>query len=214
MRIAVVATAVAIAVAGGFGCGDGGSPGTSTVTVSLPQTSTTEAPASTVPAPTASGEPDGTGPAESATEDPRVNALKRAAARTVRRYIAALNARDGTALCELLAPGAIDEVKLPVNRGSCAESVTASIGYRDPRGLPVWASTEITSLTTEIDGPSARVLADVVTKFADRGQPSIEDDIVYLTQSGRSWLIAKPSATLYRAVGIADVPVAVLSPPD
>jgi hypothetical protein len=52
-----------------------------------------------------------------------------------------------------------------------------------------------------------------VTRFADREEPSIEDDVVYLTRSGDDWLIAKPSSTLYRAVGIAEVPPSVLAPP-
>ncbi len=226
MRSSLPAVLATIALAALGGCGEDTPPQQTTVTVSAPQSPASTS--TTVPAPTASGEADGTGPAESATDDPRVNALERSAARTVRRYIEALNARDGAAVCELLAPGAIEEVELPVDRGSCAASVTASIGYRDPRGLPVWAGTEITSLQTEIDGPSARVLADIVTEFADRGQASIEDDIVYLTLSGQRnkapqqrrgsatprWLLTKPSATLYRAVGIADVPVTVLSPPD
>lgn len=210
--LAIVLALITAAVA--IGCGDDEAPPATTVTVSLPQTSTDDEGSGTVPAPTASGEPDGTGPAESSAEDPRSDALERSATQTVRSYFEALNARDGETVCNLLAPGAIDDIKLPVKRGSCAESVTASIGYRDPRGLPVWEGTEITSLTTEVDLDSARIVADIVTKFADRGQNSIEDDLVYLTRSGPRWLIAKPSATLYRAVGIADVPVAVLSPPN
>ena len=208
-RALTIAAAIA-ATAGG--CGEDASPPASTVTVSVAQASTTTTQPSTVPAPTASGEPDGTGPAESATEDPRVNALESAAARAVRSYIGALNAGDGEGVCALFAPGAIDEVELPVKRPSCGESVSASIGYRDPRGLPVWESTEITGLRTEIGGETGKVVADVVTEFAGR-EPSIEDDIIYLVRDGQGWLIAKPSTTLYRAVGIADVPVTVLAPP-
>jgi hypothetical protein len=210
MRATLALAITALAVAAMTGCGEGDSAPATTITVSLPQASTT----STVPAPTASGEPDGTGPAESATEDPRTNALERSAARTVRRYIEALNARDGAAVCELLAPGAIEVVEMPVERGSCAASLNASIGYRDPGGLPVWAGTEISGLRVEVDGAAAKVVVHVVTEFSDRDQPSIEDDIVYLTDSRGRWLLTKPSATLYRAVGIADVPLTVLSPPD
>ena len=36
---------------------------------------------------------------------------------------------------------------------------------------------------------------------------------MYLTRSGEAWLVAKPSSTLYRSVGIADVPPSVLAPP-
>ena len=196
------------------GCGNDEPRSQPTVTVSLPQTSTTTAPETTVPAPTASGEADGTGPAESATEDPRANALERSAARAVRAYVDALNAGDGQGVCDLLAPGALDAVDLPVSRGSCGASLSASIGYRDPRGLPVWEGTEITALRVEVDGDRAKVVADVVTEFADRDEPSIETDIVYLARDGRQWLLAKASTTLYRAVGIADVPVTVLAPPD
>ena len=55
---------------------------------------------------------------------------------------------------------------------------------------------------------------DEATRFADRGEVSVEDDVVYLVrEDGAGWLIAKPSSTLYRAVGIADVPPSVLAPP-
>ena len=53
----------------------------------------------------------------------------------------------------------------------------------------------------------------MVTRFADRDEVSIEDDVVYLVRDAGSWSIAKPSSTLYRAVGIADVPPSVLTPP-
>lgn len=154
------------------------------------------------------------GPAESGDHDPRVTALERAAGRTVRRYVAALDDRDGAAVCELLAPGAIDAIDLPKPRSDCAASLEASIGYRDPRGLPVWQSAEATNLrSVEIDAGSAKVVVTTATRFADRDEVSIEDDIVYLVRGGGGWLIAKPSSTLYRSVGIADVPSSVLAPP-
>ena len=58
-------------------------------------------------------------------------------------------------------------------------------------------------------------MATVVTRFADRDEPSVEDDIVYLPRpaDNSDWVIAKPSATLYRAIG-AEAPPAVLAPPD
>jgi hypothetical protein len=215
MRIRLLALALTAAAIAG--CGGGDAPSATTVTVSLPPGSTTTAtPAGggTVAAPTASGEPDGTGPAESATDDPRVTSLEQEAAATVRQYVDALDAHDGAAVCKLLAPGAIDGVKLPVDRGSCAASLSASVGYRDPHGLPVWAGTKIRGLRVDVDEPSAKVVAHITTTFADRDQPSFEDDIVYLTRAEDHWLLTKASATLYRAVGIADVPLAVLSPPN
>ncbi len=186
------------------------------------------APDRTTPA-QAPAEPDGdaaappddkpSGPAESGDEDPRPTSgeLGRAAVRTVIDYIDALDAADGAAVCAVLAPGALREVELPRPRADCARSLNASIGYRDPRGLPVWEGATATSVPVPelgADVRMAKVVATVVTRFADRDEPSIEDDVVYLVRdSGAGWLIAKPSSTLYRAVGIADVPPSVLTPP-
>ena len=89
-------------------------------------------------------------------------------------------------------------------------------GYRDPRGLPVWKSSravEVRVAELSGDGRLAKVIATVATSYSDRDEESIEDDIIYLARVGDRWLVAKPSATLYRAVGVADVPPSVLSPP-
>ena len=153
------------------------------------------------------------GPAESGAADPRVTELERDAERAVRAYVVALDARDGQGACELIAPGALDELELPRPRAGCAAALEASIGYRDPRGLPVWEGAELARVTSlELDGDTAKVVATVVTRFADRGEPSIEDDIVYLTRDNGGWVIAKPSATLFRAIG-AEAPPQVLTPP-
>jgi hypothetical protein len=134
--------------------------------------------------------------------------------RVVRDYVRALDDRDGERVCRLLAPGAIDEVELPRDRGGCAASLSASIGYRDPRGLPVWEAARVGEVVSaEVNGDAAKVVATTITLFADRREPSIEDDVVYLARRGGRWLLAKPSSTLYRAVGIADIPPSVLSPP-
>ena len=155
-----------------------------------------------------------TGPAETGEDDPRLTALEREAAATVRDYVAALDAGDGGRVCRLVAPGALAEFELPRPRGDCERSLSASIGYRDPRGLPVFEGAEIADLgSLEIEPGQATVIATIVTSFADRAEPSIEDDIVHMTRASGRWLIAKPSATLYRAVGIADVPPSVLAPP-
>lgn len=158
-------------------------------------------------------------PEDPVDEPPRIDEdelsrEQRRVARTVRAYVEGLDARDGEAVCDLLAPGVIDDIELPRERGGCAESLGSSIGYRDPRGLPVWASARVQGLlTVALDGERASVTATTLTHFADRDQPSIEDDVVHLRRHGSRWLIAKPSATLYRAVGIADVPPRVLAPP-
>ena len=132
----------------------------------------------------------------------------------MRRFITALDARDGEGACALLAEGTLEALELPEPRGDCASSLTASIGFRDPRGLPVWESAELTQLRFQRLGPeAATAIATVATEFADREQVSIEDDVIYLARIDGRWLVAKPSSTLYRAVGIADVPPSVLAPP-
>ena len=109
-----------------------------------------------------------------------------------RDYIDAIDARDGATLCDLLSPTSVSELKPPVQRGSCEATLRASIGYSDPRGLPVWKRT----LLNGIDGD----------------EPSVESDIAYLERAGARWRLAKPSGALYRAVG-AERPPDVIVPP-
>jgi hypothetical protein len=153
---------------------------------------------------------------EDAGKDPSAEAAarRRAATRTVRAYIEALDAHNGAAVCDLLAPDALDDVELPREQGSCAASLNASIGYRDPRGLPQFQSVKLAGVpSAETGTKDARVTAPIVTTFADRDEPSIEDDIVYLAAKGDRYVVAKASTALYRAVGIADIPPEVISPP-
>ncbi len=141
-----------------------------------------------------------------------------AAADAARAYVEAINDRDGRELCEAFAPGArVPEKRLdlPVTRGSCSTSFRASFGFKGDDGQPVWASSEMTQdVSVEIDGDSARVVATVFTEYADVREPTIEDDIIYLSRATDRWLVIKPSSTLYRAVGIADVPLSALQPPE
>jgi hypothetical protein len=135
--------------------------------------------------------------------------------RVVRAYVHGIDARSGARVCERLAPGAIQGFDLPRERGGCAASLGASIGYRDPRGFPVFDRARVRSIQyVAVGAGEARVTATVVTEFADRAQPSIEDDVIYLVQLGGEWLIAKPSSTLYRAVGKPEVPPEAIAPPD
>jgi hypothetical protein len=207
--LACVVLAVAIAACGDDD--DNADPSTSPTQPSSAETTTdAEAPAE-------EPEADGNGPPADRDEPakPRLSPDERAAARAVRAYVGALDDRDGAAACALLAPGAIDAVELPKERSDCAASLEASIGYRDPRGLPVWESARVVALpSVEVDGKQAKVVATTVTQFADRDEPSIEDDVVYLVPSGDEWLIAKPSSTLYRSVGVADVPPSVFAAPE
>ncbi len=205
---------LASATLGFASCGDESEPApTTTVTVAPAQTTTSTSPAAGGE-PATEKPPKPTTPAEGPGGDPRLTALERSAERTVTRFVAALDARDGEEACALLADGAIEAIDLPKSRGDCGASLAASIGYRDPRGLPVWKAANVaTIVSTELDGTQATVVATVVTRFADRDEVSIEDDVVYLVRQGGTWAIAKPSSTLYRAVGIADIPPSVLTPP-
>ena len=145
---------------------------------------------------------------------PRLDPVQRQVARVVRAYVGALDARDGARACELFISGALSEVYFPRDRGTCARSLSASIGYRDPRGFPVFRSSRVARIpAVAIEGSAARVTATTVTRFADNREPSVEDDLIYLRKQGDAWLIAKPSATLYRAIGVGNIPPQVLAPP-
>jgi hypothetical protein len=152
--------------------------------------------------------------ADTAAAQPPRTTDEQEVARTVRTYLLGLDAGDGARVCATLVPGAIDEVELPEPRGDCAASLSASIGYRDPRGLPVFEGLKLAGIRSlAVEGDTARARATTVTTFSDRDEPSIEDDVVYLSRVDDRWLVAKPSSTLYRAVGIAEVPPSVLAPP-
>jgi hypothetical protein len=134
------------------------------------------------------------------------------AIRTVEAYLGWIDNRQGRQLCTLLTEEVIARLKLPVRRGGCAVSLSASIGYSDPRGLPVFRGVDLRHARARVDGREARVVATVSTRFADRNQASIEDDVVYLRLVAGDWRVAKPSATLYRAIG-REPPPAAITPP-
>jgi hypothetical protein len=133
---------------------------------------------------------------------------------TVRSYVDALDRHDARLVCELFAPGALRLPELPVRRGGCASSLAASIGHRPPGGTPAWRRTTIAEIrAVSVEGIGARVTASVVHRFADRKYTSVEDDVIYLRPAGERWLLAKPSATLYRAVGYPEPPLSAFTPP-
>jgi len=68
-----------------------------------------------------SGEPDSE-PEPEGSAAPG-SADERDVARAVRRYIDAIDARDGAAVCASLAPGAIEGFELPRDGGRCADAV-------------------------------------------------------------------------------------------
>jgi hypothetical protein len=138
---------------------------------------------------------------------------QRAVMRVVRAYVEGLVDHDGARVCSLFAPGALDSLELPVERGDCASSLSASIGYRDPRGIP-WRDTRIQEFVeVSVTPPEARATVSVFTRFAGDREPSIEDDLIYLERSGEEWLIVKPSTTIYRAIGTAEIPLDAIRPP-
>lgn len=132
----------------------------------------------------------------------------------VNAYIAALDAHDAAALCTMFEPGVLRLGELPRSRGGCVRALRASIGFRRPGGVPHWKNTRITELKeVSVGERRARVTATVTHTFADRNYTSIEDDVIYLDMVGGRWLLAKPSGTLYRAVGYPEPPLRALTPP-
>jgi hypothetical protein len=212
--------AVAVAAAGGvllISGDDGGGGGTSGEAPGALETSVSTTTTATVRKAQPRRKPSTRREVHQAVREspaPRLDPDQRRVVGVVRAYVAALDARDGERACGLFASGALSGVHFPRDRSGCARSLSASIGYRDPRGFPVYRSARIARVPdVAIHGASARVTATTVTRFADDREPSIEDDLVYLRRQGDGWRIAKPSATLYRAIGVGNIPPQVLAPP-
>ncbi len=145
---------------------------------------------------------------------PPESAPEQQAAAAARGYIQALDRRAGGGVCRSFAPGSLRTLSFPVKRPTCAATVNASLGYRHRGGRPVWEHSVMTdAVSASVVGAKARVVATIFTKYADLREPTIEDDVIYLTRFGGRWLIAQPSATIHRAIGIADFPPSVLAPP-
>jgi hypothetical protein len=133
---------------------------------------------------------------------------------TVSDYIRALNRHDAARVCALLVPGALDLSQLPKRRGGCRSSLEASIGTPPRGGGPAWRRTRLVEVNAEDLGDGrARVSASVTTRFSDRKYVSVEDDVIYLQRVGAGWRLAKPSGTLYRAVGYPEPPLSSFTPP-
>jgi hypothetical protein len=220
---------VAVAALGGSSCGGGGDQTQPSTSVASTTSSTgTDRGSHQAPAPKSDGRQGGDrkpAPRKGSnqaevrqtvrqTKAARLDAAERRVATVVRTYVAALDSRNGERVCSLFVPGALDAVHFPRDRGDCASSVEASIGYRDPRGFPVYQSSRVARIrSVAIERTDARVVATDVTRFAGNREPSIEDDVVYAQERGGQWLIAKPSAALYRAIGVGNIPPTVLAPP-
>jgi hypothetical protein len=229
---AIAAAATALALAGCGGSGGGRSTATET-TMSTTSTSSTavgggsatrklpagaagpvdtaeeaaEGPAATEASPEAQANgPQATGELEGSD--------RTAATRVVRSYVAALDRHDAVRVCALIEPGGVLLSDLPVRRSGCTASVRASIGSRPRGGGPAWRRTEIFETKPETLGDDrARITTTVTHHFSDRKYVSVEDDVIYLERLGGRWLVAKPSATFYRAVGYAQPPLRAFAPP-
>jgi hypothetical protein len=151
---------------------------------------------------------------ESAGGEPLPPADEAMVESTVQGYIEGLNARDGAAVCALLDPAGLRGVRLRGRDDGCVASLEALIGRRSLAGTPAWRSTRIVDLTVVAVGQDqARLTMTVVHRFADRKTISNEEDVVYLRKVDRHWVLAKPSGTLYRAVGYPEPPLEALAPP-
>lgn len=129
-------------------------------------------------------------------------------------YIAALDHHDGAGVCARFEPGALPLTDLSKRRGGCRPSLRASIGTGPADGGPAWRRTKIVEVKPEALGDDrARVTTTVTHHFSDRKYVSVEDDVIYVERVGGSWLLAKPSATFYRAVGYAQPPLRAFTPP-
>ena len=133
---------------------------------------------------------------------------------TVADYIRVLDRHDAVGACALFAPGALDLSLLPKRHGSCVPSMRASIGTAPRSGGPAWRKTTLVEVKPEdLGNGRARVRATVTHHFSDRKYVSVEDDVIYLEKRGGRWLLAKPSAILYRAVGYDSPPLVAFTPP-
>jgi hypothetical protein len=229
MRLGAIVVAAALAVAGCGGGSDHHGPAGTTVGTAAPPTVGQAAVTGKLPpgavGPTDTVEEQAEGPA--ATEaSPEASASgpaskgeltsgdRSAVGRAVDVYISALDRHNAARLCGLFAPGALDLAVLPTRRGGCRPSLRASIGTRPRSRGPAWRRTVLVDVKTEDLGDGrARVSATVTHRFSDRKYVSVEDDVIYLEKLGDRWLLAKPSATLYRAVGYAQPPLRAFSPP-
>jgi hypothetical protein len=228
MRIGLILGALlALALAGcGGGSGDGGTTASGTIATGGPGSGgdvTGKLPPGAVGTDTPEEESGGPAATEASPEAPAEGPeaagelsgdQRSAVAAAVSAYIAGLDRHDAARVCALFAPGALDLRLLPKRRGGCRPSLRASIGTRPRGGGPAWRRTSLVEVKAEDLGDGrARVSATVTHRFSDRKYVSVEDDVIYLEQVGGRWLLAKPSGTLYRAVGYEEPPLGAFTPP-
>jgi len=161
------------------------------------------------------GRPQEPKPVEPRSQDLSDRLAAKEAQRAYRDYIAAIDDRNGDRLCKLIAPGFERKLKPPIEEGDCGSRLSASIGFADERGFPVWEETILSGFESALIGePSdVQVTATIVTRFRDREQPSIESDVAYLRPIDGRYRLLKASGALWRAVGKPDVPPDVIAAP-
>lgn len=217
-RLIGVVGAAALLILGfgsSVGCGDDEAPPAKSTP--LEQSGSGPSGAGAGGAPTNEGQGGGGGqanPGPGAEERARRLAVRKAT-RTYRDYVAAINARDGQALCELIEPGFLKQLR-PPGRGACPERLGKAIGFADERGFPVWEETVFEGIESSAvdDRLAVRLTASIVTRFADRPEPSIESDIAYLRPApAGGYELVRATGALWRAVGKPDVPPGVVAPP-
>ena len=201
-----MALALACLLVGATGCGgDDDSEGESPTN--------TEATGATELAPEAPGAPEGevTEPAEPGPPEGEEEAE---AVRAARSYVKAIDARDAEAVCARLAPGSLALKDFADPRDACSLVLEQSLGAGSRGGGPVWKGTRIEHLVSvAAEDDRARVTLEVFHEFADGANPSVEDTIVFLELRGDRWLVSKPDATLYRALGYREPPLRAFTPP-
>ena len=211
MKTAAIAMAAGLLLAGcGSGGGDHGTTGVASAAAPASQTTTAKLPAGAV-APIGTTDRAMEGPAATeaspgeAPRGPTASGELPAADRssieaTVSSYITALDRHRAARVCALIA--------------SCQGSLPGTIGSRPANGGPAWRRSALSSVKVErLTDDRARVSATVVHHFADRKYVSVEDDVIYLERRGGRWLLAKPSGTLYRAIGYPQPPLSAFTPP-
>jgi hypothetical protein len=223
MRAALILLAATAVLTG---CGSGG--GETGTTPRMPASGATR------PSPTAALPPGAVAPAETHEEDgaaaieaspgspasgPSASGElpeddRAAIAAAVAAYLGALDRRDSRGVCGLMVPEALSRGGLAGRGRECASRLAASIGKAPRSGGPAWRRTTLVETKVErLSDERARVSATVTHRFSDRKYVSVEDDVVYLERAGARWLLAKPSATLYRALGYESPPLRAFRPP-
>lgn len=231
MKLAAIAIAAAALAVAGCGGSKGPDDGTRASTVASSTTTTAGGktitgklpPGAVGPVDTAEEAADGPAATEASPEakanGPRSTgelegADRSAATAAVTDYVGALDRHEASRVCALIAPDGMKLSDLPQPRGGCRASVRASIGTRPRGGGPAWRRTQLVEVKPEALGDDrARITATVTHRFSDRKYVSVEDDVIYLEKIAGSWLLAKPSATFYRAVGYAQPPLRAFAPP-